>query len=63
MYSLSRDHKPTDSGEQWRILKEGGRIYRTEMVRLKRERDGDGRGDGEEGGKEDSRDARSFSKK
>ena len=57
MYSLSRDHKPTDSGEQGRILKEGGRIYRTEMVRLRREkeRDGDGRGDGEDGGKEETR--------
>lgn len=34
MYSLSRDHKPTDSGEQARILKEGGRIYRTEMEKI-----------------------------
>ena len=29
LYSLSRDHKPTDSNEQARILKEGGKIYRT----------------------------------
>lgn len=37
MYSLSRDHKPTDVGEQTRILKEGGKIYRTEMFKIKRE--------------------------
>lgn len=35
MYSLSRDHKPTDIGEQNRIIKEGGKIYRTEMIRIK----------------------------
>jgi protein phosphatase 2C family protein 2/3 len=31
LYSLSRDHKPTDSKEQERIMKEGGKIYRTEI--------------------------------
>ena len=29
LFSLSRDHKPTDLNEQARILKEGGKIYRT----------------------------------
>lgn len=38
MYSLSRDHKPTDSGEQKRIFKEGGKIYRTEMVKIRKDR-------------------------
>lgn len=34
MYSLSRDHKPTDIGQQNRILKAGGKIYRTEMFKI-----------------------------
>lgn len=37
MYSLSRDHKPTDPGEQARILKEGGKIYRTQMIKLRKQ--------------------------
>lgn len=34
LYSLSRDHKPTDTNEQIRIFKEGGKIYRTEMTKI-----------------------------
>ena len=33
-FNLSRDHKPSDSREQERILAAGGKVYRTEMVRL-----------------------------
>lgn len=40
MYSLSRDHKPTDVGEQTRILKEGGKIYRTEMTKIRKDSKG-----------------------
>jgi ubiquinone/menaquinone biosynthesis C-methylase UbiE len=31
---LSRDHKPTDKKEQARVLKNGGKIYRTEMSKI-----------------------------
>jgi hypothetical protein len=36
MYLLSRDHKPTDVVEQTRILRYGGKIYRTEMMKIKK---------------------------
>lgn len=32
-FNLSRDHRPSDSREQERILSAGGRIYRTEMTK------------------------------
>ena len=38
LFSLSRDHKPTDPNEQSRILKEGGKIYRTEMRKIEKQK-------------------------
>lgn len=31
-FNLSRDHRPTDSKEQERVISAGGKIYRTEML-------------------------------
>ena len=39
LFSLSRDHKPTDPNEQERIMKEGGKIYRTEMTKISGNKD------------------------
>lgn len=36
-FNLSRDHRPIDTKEQQRIFSRGGKIYRTEMTRLKEE--------------------------
>jgi len=40
-FNLSRDHKPTDSHEQERVIKAGGKIYRTEMSKLKEKKEKD----------------------
>ena len=31
-FNLSRDHRPTDRKEQERVIRAGGKIYRTEML-------------------------------
>ena len=31
-FNLSRDHRPTDTKEQERVMAAGGKIYRTEMM-------------------------------
>ena len=36
-FNLSRDHRPIDTKEQLRIFSRGGKIYRTEMTRIKEE--------------------------
>ena len=36
-FNLSRDHRPIDTKEQQRIFNRGGKIYRTEMTRIKEE--------------------------
>lgn len=38
-FNLSRDHRPSDSREQERVLSAGGKIYRTEMTRVENKGD------------------------